>query len=428
MQKYQIDHFVSVYKEGRFNDFIASIPEHNLDDLIDGVRQAIEKQGRHDGKNSDLDEMWVSLVHESMERDRLEETSGKIRIIPWKEFVGQSFEEPKWVIENVLPEKGILAVAGAPESYKSFFVDYLAIKIALGEPLLDKFDTNKTRVLIIDLENIKSWVHKRLIQLSSDKDIPIYFLDRESITADLLEGSVLDQILAFVGENNIGLVIIDTLRMAHPREENSSTDMKPVIDALKLIASKAAVLFIHHHRKSDKFGRGRTNGEDMMGSILIRGAVDYQLTLTNLGQQPDGAVKIRVAQTKSRYTRAIKTFEMALEEADSLLTFVYKGESEDEKLKRDEAKEAILELLAEQECKRKEIIDQLVSAGICGSRTVEGALKDLIDEERIEHTSSKPHIYSLAKTTENVPQTAITNSDYGITESTADSGAKGNSL
>lgn len=346
------------------------------------------------------------------------ETNFELKIQPWNEFVDQQFEEPEWIVEDLIPKKGLVAVAGPPESLKSLFTEYLAIKVSLGEIVLGKFRSTKTPVLIIDQENIRTWLYKRLTQLSKDRDLPIHIYDKDKAIFNLLDNSAFNEISDYVDKHNIGLVIVDTLRLAHDKEENSSTEMKQVVEKLKQLTSKTAVAFIHHHRKADKRSKGRVTGEDMMGSMLIRGVVDYQLTLTNLGEQEDGTHKVRVQQSKSRYTRTIKSFEMALEESDGTITFVYKGEAEDEKLKKEEAKVAILGLLQEQDWKRQEIIDQLVSDKVCGSRTAEDGLKELTGELKVKHTATKPHIYSLVKDTEvNIPHPASTYIDHGIAES-----------
>lgn len=345
---------------------------------------------------------WViKKAEESTERDLIERNvhaeESKIAIVPWRDFVKQEFEEPKWIVANLIPEKGLVAIAGSPESFKSFFSIYVAIKAAQGESVLGRYETTKTAVLLIDQESIPSWLHKRLTDLSKEEDLPIYIFDKDKTPLDLLNDDIFSQLSDFIKDNKIELVIIDTLRMAHSKEENSSTEMKPVVDRLKQLTLFTAVVFTHHHRKTDKFSRGKTTGEDMMGSIFIRGAVDYQLTLTNLGEQDDGSTRVRVAQTKARYTRPVKSFEMSLEDQDGLLTFSYKGDVEDEKLKKTEAKERIVELLAEEDIKRPDIIEQLDAEEICKSRIAEQALTELVAEKVIKHTTSKPHVYSLVE-------------------------------
>jgi archaellum biogenesis ATPase FlaH len=425
MQKHQIDHFINVYKEGRFESAISDLSQINLYSLTKAIDESIKKKSENLEDSTFLDEMWVSIVNErlnrSRKRDKLKKivrsedeitdivfdeddteinSSNRLSISTWKDFIGRSYADPKWVVREMIPEKGLVAIAGSPESCKSFFSVYLAVKISQGLPILDKYETTKARVLLIDQESIPSWLQKRFTELSKKDDLPIFIFDNERTHLNLSDDDVFDELLNFIKSNSIGLVIIDTLRMAHSNDENSSTDMKPIVERLKKLTSYCSVLFIHHHRKTDKFNRNKSSGEDMMGSIFIRGALDYQFTLTNLGEQDDGVTKIRVTQTKARYTQHIKSFEMSLEQRDGDLTFIYKGEVEDDKLKKGLAKERVIELLTDSDIQRKELLEQIVAEEICRFRTAEEALKELCEEDKIKHTTKKPHLYSLISSKE----------------------------
>lgn len=59
--------------------------------------------------------------------------------LSWDELKKQKFEEPRWIIDKLIPEKGLVAVAGSPESCKSFFTTFLAINIAQGKTLWERF-------------------------------------------------------------------------------------------------------------------------------------------------------------------------------------------------------------------------------------------------------------------------------------------------
>ena len=381
---------------------------------LKNLKKTIEKQS---GQNDTAEEFKTKLsalrymVSEELGRRGYTEEQ-KIKFISWNELRNQEFEEPRWIIENLIPEKGLVAITGSPESGKSWFTEYLAIKVASGESIFNQFPATKTPVLIIDQENLQAWLNRRIRQLSSQQELPIYFFPKEEANFSLEDEEVFSEVLDFVEENEIKLIIIDTLRLAHGKEENSSTEMKPVFDKLKELTTKAAVVFIHHHRKGNKFGLSKVPGEDMMGSIFIRGAVDYQLTLTKKEGVADSVTRVNITQTKSRYTRPIKPFEITLEQTDTGLEFVYQGEVQPEKLKLDEAKEAILALLEGESFNRKEVIDQVVESEICGTRTVEEALKVLVYEKKITHTKTKPHIYSLIDSSEEDP--ANRNSIYKL--------------
>lgn len=318
-----------------------------------------------------------------------------LNFISWKELREKEFEDPKWVVENLIPEKGLVALSGSPESGKSWFSEYIAIQVATGQPLLGKFSTTKTGVLIIDQENLLAWLNKRFTQLSKTKDLDIYFFQKEGSFFSFENESSVKQTLDFIEEKEIGLVIIDTLRLTHDKDENSSKDMKFVVNRLKQLQEKSAVLFLHHHRKTNPLQKS-VSGEDMMGSITIRGAVDYQLTLIKKEDVSEGVTRINVSQSKARYTKPIKPFEITLEEISTTsMDLVYQGEVEPEKQTKDEAKDYILTMLGETQSTKKELIDGLLESGVCKVRTAERALSELIKSGKISATNTNPQSYNL---------------------------------
>ncbi|HBL51667.1 MAG: hypothetical protein A3D24_02275 [Candidatus Blackburnbacteria bacterium RIFCSPHIGHO2_02_FULL_39_13] len=340
-----------------------------------------------------------------------------IKVLTWSEFKAQTYEEPKWIVEGLVPEKGLVAIAGSPESCKSLFSNYLAATVARGNTLFDLYKTIQVPVLLIDQENLEPWLQKRLSDFIEQDDIPLHIYPKQEWVFNVDDQCVFDEVLKYIDKHKIGLVIIDTLRFIHNKDENSSTEMKPVFDRLRQLTEETAVIFIHHNKKTDKFSRRRVDGEDMMGSIIIRGCVDSQLTLTKLSDVAESVTKIKVTQTKSRYTRPIPSFALTLEETDTGLGFVYQGVVEEDKLKKDEAKEAVLSLL-EQTLTRQEIIDQVIQAKTCSKRTVESALSELIKEKKVTRSTTKPFYYSLLKEEQlSVPQFADTHIDYGVAES-----------
>lgn len=340
------------------------------------------------------------------------------QIVPWKDFKNQKFEDPKWIVENIIPERGLVAVTGSPESCKSLLTNFLAIAVAKGELIFDKFKTIQTPVLLIDQENLPAWIHKRIESFNgSGDDFPLYIFQPGKANFSLADEQIFKKILGFIEFNHVGLVIFDTFRLIHNRDENSSTDLKPVFDKIRELTKVTAVLLIQHHRKTDRFGRNKASGEEMMGSIFIRGSVDSQLTLTKITDISESVTRIRVTHTKSRYIKPIPTFELTLEEDGNGLTFVYQDAVNEDILKKDEAKSLILSLLEEQNLKRKEIIDALVSEGVCGIRTGESALAELVKEGQITHTTTKPYVYSLLEVEgDNIPQTANTYIEHGLRE------------
>lgn len=328
-----------------------------------------------------------------------------ITILPWRAFRQQQFAQPKWIVENLIPEKGLIAVAGPPESCKSYFTTYLAIAVARGEVLFDQFPTKRVSVLLVDQENLPVWIQRRLMQFQAEDELPLHIYANRDAPFNLENQDAFSQVVIYLKDHQIGLLVLDTLRLSHTRDENSSTDMKPVFDRLKQLTKYTSVLFIQHHRKGDRRQTQSVHGEDMMGSILIRGSVDYQLSIMKLSDVSEGSTQIKVTQTKARYTKNLKPFILTLEEQNERLQFAYAGPVGELVSKKEQAKDAICELLAEEPHQRRQIIDNLVNSGVCSTRTAEAALAALVASGQITHSESKPRIYTLVSSIK-VPQSA----------------------
>ena len=61
-----------------------------------------------------------------------------------------------------MPAEAIVAISGLPSAYKTWLILCLAIEVARGGVLFDKFVTTKTGVLIIDEETGERWMKQRV--------------------------------------------------------------------------------------------------------------------------------------------------------------------------------------------------------------------------------------------------------------------------
>lgn len=358
--------------------------------------------------HEELRQVWTSItgIHQRNHSDRQRShnqserlPTATVPIISWKEFSILQFKEPEWIISNLVPKHGLVAVAGPPESCKSYFTTYLGITVARGQRLFDQFKTKQTPVLLIDQENLPVWIQQRLTQFQAESDLPLYIYADRSSPFNLEDQAAFVQVSNYIEAHEIGLVILDTLRLSHNRDENSSTDMKPVFERLKALAQKAAVLFIQHHRKMDRNHRDKMHGEDMMGSMLIRGSVDYQISMIKTSDVADSITQIKVSQTKARYTRNLPPFTLTLEESTNGLTFIYDGAVSVADSKLTTAKQAIIKLLKTQPLTRQELMSTLTADAVCSIRTGDEALKQLRKSGTINRDEAKPHAYSLSDIT-----------------------------
>lgn len=280
------------------------------------------------------------------------------------------FPPVTWVIDKLVPSCGMVALSGAPASYKSWISQLMAISVASGTKLFDKFDSIKCGVLIIDKENNQSLIQQRFKLLQADNDLEIYFLNEDFYVEN---DELLNKVEEVIKDKKIKLVVFDSLiRIYKNKDENSSNDMAFVFSKLKRITEiGASVVFTHHNRKQSFFSK-KISAESMRGSSDILASVDCALAV----ESSDGLIKI--TQTKLRQDMPINSFKLKVTSLEDKVLFDYDGEFNDDKEKIDNAKDAILTLLTESEKTRAEL--QELFKGIYGIKTIDNALESLKDK------------------------------------------------
>jgi len=194
-------------------------------------------------------------------------------------------DEPvRWIIENVLPEKGFAALYGPPGSYKSFIALDIAEAVATGRQWMGNQVTNPGAVLYIAGEGhggigarIKACKINHQTQDGAEIYVIRYQLNLRSSADDfnLLMESI-DDLIERTGIE-LRLVQIDTLARAFGGgNENDSQDMGAFIhNAGRLQRKLDCALMVLHHS-----GKDQTKG--LRGHSSLLGAVDTQLELQKL--------------------------------------------------------------------------------------------------------------------------------------------------
>jgi hypothetical protein len=314
------------------------------------------------------------------------EEIGKPLTLTLSELMQKEFPPVNWIVRNFIPNGGSAVLSGSPGSYKSFFALYIALKVARGEPLFDKYETDQGNVLIVDKENIPSLIQLRC-GLFGVKNEPVHFLQKDFFIDD---NNLVNEICIFIKDNNIKLVIFDSLiRIYKGRDENSANDMAAVFETLhKFQKAGAAVLIIHHNRKTSIFGRNLAS-ESIRGSSDILAAADSHISVKSNEQG------VEVSQTKLRQALPFKPFKFRVVSDDSHIEFIYEGELEEEKQRIEQAKEAILTILNNGEKSRTEIIGSL--KGEFGEKIINSALRSFTSEQiQVRKAERGKKFYSLA--------------------------------
>lgn len=318
--------------------------------------------------------------------ETIEEMDNQIRtmkevVLSLDDLISKDFPPQSWVVEKLLPKQGLVALSGPPGSYKSFLSMLLASKVAEGSDFFT-FPTDQGAVLFIDRENHFSLIQKRFKSISENSRLPIYWLDLEFNVSDQAQVAL---VLEVIKTHKIKLVIIDSLIRIHNENENESGGMAKVFAQLKRFQDEgAAVLFLHHENKG---GANQTTnlGYKMRGSSDILAAVDSNVSLELKETQ------IIVRQPKSRHARTIKPFALDVisNETETEISFVFAGDVDEEKAKRESVSEEILAMLSATACKRQDIHQELRPLGF-GKNTIDQALKELVLNNQIrEYKDSK---------------------------------------
>lgn len=287
------------------------------------------------------------------------------------DLLSREFPPVEWLVNKLVPDKGLVALSGLPGSYKSWITQHLALAVSTGTPLFDNFTTQQGNVLIIDKENYLSLVQKRFKLLGALPGLGIYFWEKEFFIED---EEMIKEICDFIKQKKIRLVIMDSLiRIYRNKDENSSNDIAEVFRQLRRFQEvEAAIIFTHHHRKQSIMGKNIA-AESMRGSSDILASVDCHLSVDKTEEG------VKITQTKLRQDMAIKPFKVRIDSEESRVEFIYCGETEEAKEKVEQAKEDIYQVLEEGELTRADLIERF--KGVYGSKTIDETLKSFSNEE-----------------------------------------------
>lgn len=171
----------------------------------------------------------------------------------------------RWVIRNILPDGGLIVVAGSPKiARKTYTVMRATIAVSRGEDFCG-LATQKRKVLYIFLEDGRRRVAWRLKQLGLTPLDEIEFyaaFDGQDVDALLTRVEMSGQPLLVVIDP---LVILERLRRV--RDENVALEIEGLFGDLRRAAqaSGSTIVLVHHYRKA---------GDTMRGSVALEGSSD----------------------------------------------------------------------------------------------------------------------------------------------------------
>ncbi|MGH0357513.1 AAA family ATPase [Sinorhizobium meliloti] len=189
--------------------------------------------------------------------------------------------EAEFLIDDLLPLRGLATVFGPPGSAKTFLALDLALCVAAGLPFFGKTVSQGGAIYIA--AEAGAGLKKRVLAARAEKAIPELApfamialapnLGRQKSEAAALIADIKAQ---WPSSGTIRLVVIDTLaRTLKGADENSAADMGAFVDNAAAIAAAfdCLVLVVHHSGKDAERG--------MRGSSNLNGATDAEWQISS---------------------------------------------------------------------------------------------------------------------------------------------------
>jgi hypothetical protein len=307
---------------------------------------------------------FTQLLKEATEYSGGDIRTEDFRIIDFSTLMDRSHDEQGWIVDNIVPRKGLVAFAGLPGSFKSYFSLYIASCVAGKKQVLDTFNTQQVPILFIDKENPEREFQTRVKALNIDpslyKDNLFYWdaLNRGEFSIEN-EHSI-EAAEMWIQSHKIGLTIIDSMIRIHAKSENDASDMNRVYQALRRLQNAgSAVLFIHHFNKGGSGMFKVTDVKDLLrGSGDILGWLD---TYYGFREVEHGLLRIECG--KNRFEKKPLPFLVETQFFEEETTFNWMGwVKEDDQYRQVAVSELLKHSLAGGiSSKRGELLEKLSS-------------------------------------------------------------------
>ena len=311
----------------------------SLIEIVAIVRPSVWNKYR--GRNDELKRLKIEAAKAINARpDGIEEAADvevpKPNITWLKDVIAQPIPRPKWLVKDIWTRGGCGFIAGAPKSYKSWMALDMALTVATGGHFLNQpqFKVRKPETVlylqeeddlrlvmdrmanILESKSPERFWHGQMVVVGGDTQVGM----KISVPPSARSGDVLwappvaDVPLAVhvqtgfiasdpgwqawldeaIEEGKFAMVIIDTLGTVAGEIDLDKTGemMNRILKPLKQLANKhdAAILIVHHNKKSATDGKGPRAGNDMLGAVGLHAWVDCAI----YARSKDGKGEIHV--------------------------------------------------------------------------------------------------------------------------------------
>jgi hypothetical protein len=164
------------------------------------------------------------------------------------------------VIHNLLRQGETLNVIAPPKTGKSWLVIDLALAAATGRPWLDRYETTKGNILVLDNELHGETTANRIPRVAAARGVPLAevadTLFVENVRGRLRDIVALGPYFEAIEPGRFQMVVIDAFYriLPHDGDENSNSLMAQVYNQIDAFAArlKCAFVLVHHSSKGSQ--------------------------------------------------------------------------------------------------------------------------------------------------------------------------------
>ncbi len=192
----------------------------------------------------------------------------------WRELphpLDYSHEAIEWIVEGLIPAKHVIAISGEEGVGKTLLLLAMARSITEGRDFLDmRVFARKVLYLGLDVSKVTLQHYMKMLRWIPDDDFRILTMWTNPEAPMLDRTEQLEWLYRYVMKYQ-PVLIFDTLRDFFDGEENSSTETKPILDAVKEALPAG---FDSYYPSSQERKRGDSRNEQYFtksGRKLLRG-------------------------------------------------------------------------------------------------------------------------------------------------------------
>jgi hypothetical protein len=230
-----------------------------------------------------------------------------------------SIPKRQWLVDHLCLKAYITGLVAPGGVGKSSLALALGISVASNNDILNLGVRKQANVLIINNEDSLDELKRRIAGITTQFGICTSSLEKtffyksgyekKYMLSEMSEGCQKEtgfagDLIEYMLDKEIGLLIIDPFVSTHNAPENDNTAMDQVMSIYRKIAAKtgAAITLIHHTRKQDTKGSSAGNADIARGASAFKDAVRVVATLTPMSENEAKALTFD-DQKRSRHFR-----------------------------------------------------------------------------------------------------------------------------